>query len=803
MASHANFVDIFAIVFLSDIWIIGHELKNTGDNMRKIHANVPVLFRPEPWTVTEERFEADKSYNNETIFTVGNGYLGVRGYSEEGVPAGTPTERSALINGVYEYHPYHHIWCRPGFPPRYHSVFAQADPFRVCVLADGELCTPASGGKYSRVLDMRGGTMVRTFEFRTSSGKRVNLSFERFASFSDVHVLMHRVRVSSPDGAVITAVSDFSLPGCAGGAHKEEIGGDNSVRFLLQGQKREKAYRCLRYAAAVSGFSVACALGERAEGFSCEEKDAEGSLINEYKALPGAKEFLLERAAAYYSDAEGNASADDALRSCRAAMKAGYDAMASRTAEIWKRFWDNADIVIDGDDLVQQGVRFSLFMLNSSVGRDGKTNIGANGLTGTGYMGHTFWDTEIFMTPAFLYTDPLIARRLLEYRYSILPNAEKRAAEMEDEGALYSWNSINGEECGHVFEAATAQYHLNCDIAFAIKRYYNATADWDFMCECGIEILAKMSKCISHRGNFIEHKGGKFCINGICGPDEYNPVVNNNLYTNWLARDQFRFTLAMLEKLRGESEQKYAAMLQKCGVDAAELERWQKATDNMYIAYDKKMDLYLQDDDFLDKDPIDVDAIPPEKLPLLTHLHPLNLWRYQVIKQADIVLLIYLYSHEFTQEMKRRIYDFYEPKTIHDSSLSAGIHCIVAQDIGYAAEAYGYLKQASRMDLDNVNRNTCNGVHSACQGSTYMMIVNGYAGMRDYDCKLHFKPAIPAHWKQYSFKLAHRGSRLGVCVVPDGAEFTLLEGEPISFECCGEQISLRAPGESARCPLRG
>lgn len=500
MASHANFVDIFAIVFLSDIWIIGHELKNTGDNMRKIHANVPVLFRPEPWTVTEERFEADKSYNNETIFTVGNGYLGVRGYSEEGVPAGTPTERSALINGVYEYHPYHHIWCRPGFPPRYHSVFAQADPFRVCVLADGELCTPASGGKYSRVLDMRGGTMVRTFEFRTSSGKRVNLSFERFASFSDVHVLMHRVRVSSPDGAVITAVSDFSLPGYAGGAHKEEIGGDNSVRFLLQGQKREKAYRCLRYAAAVSGFSVACALGERAEGFSCEEKDAEGSLINEYKALPGAKEFLLERAAAYYSDAEGNASADDALRSCRAAMKAGYDAMASRTAEIWKRFWDNADIVIDGDDLVQQGVRFSLFMLNSSVGRDGKTNIGANGLTGTGYMGHTFWDTEIFMTPAFLYTDPLIARRLLEYRYSILPNAEKRAAEMEDEGALYSWNSINGEECGHVFEAATAQYHLNCDIAFAIKRYYNATADWDFMCECGIEILAKMSKCISHRG---------------------------------------------------------------------------------------------------------------------------------------------------------------------------------------------------------------------------------------------------------------------------------------------------------------
>ena len=210
----------------------------------------------------------------------------------------------------------------------------------------------------------------------------------------------------------------------------------------------------------------------------------------------------------------------------------------------------------------------------------------------------------------------------------------------------------------------------------------------------------------------------------------------------------------------------------------------------MYIAYDETLDLYLQDDDFLDKDPIDVDAIPPEKLPLLTHLHPLNLWRYQVIKQADIVLLIYLYSHEFTREMKRKIFDFYEPKTIHDSSLSAGIHCIVAQDIGYAAEAYGYLKQAARMDLDDVNRNTFNGVHSACQGSAYMMIVNGFAGMRDYGGKLHFKPAIPEGWQKYSFKIAYRGRRLRVTVEKEKTQILLSEGEPMEVEINGRAVML-------------
>lgn len=759
--------------------------------MRKIHSNVPVLFVPEEWTVTEYGFNKERSLPNETVFSVGNGYLGVRGYFEEGVPSGVTCEQSLLINGVYEYHPYRHIWQRPGFPGRYHSIFSQVNALALKVYADGELCTPfESAENYMRRLDLKNGVMKREYDFITSANKRLHISLQRFACQNDVHVLMHRVEISSDEKISVRIETPLCLPARADGIRKEEIGGDNAVRLHLLSLSRKDNARSIDYRAEVSAFRVACALEERALGLSLQKEDMADLFVNVFSGETGKGVLTLERAASFYTDSDCDEPLSAAKKSAAAAIGKGFGGCLAESETLWQKFWDNADLQIEGDLMVQQGVRFSLFMLQISAGKDGKTNIGANGLTGTGYMGHTFWDTEIFMTPAFLYSSPEVAKQLLLYRYNILPNAEKRAAEMDDVGALYSWNSINGEECGHVFEAATAQYHLNCDIFYAIKRYYLATDDWQFMKDYGIEMLAKTSKCLSHRGNFIDHKGGKFCINGICGPDEYNPVVNNNLYTNWLTRDQFYFTLQMLEKLRAEDESAYLRMLNICDCDENELARWKRAEDNMYIAYDETLDLYLQDDDFLDKDPIDVDAIPPEKLPLLTHLHPLNLWRYQVIKQADIVLLIYLYSHEFTREMKRKIFDFYEPKTIHDSSLSAGIHCIVAQDIGYAAEAYGYLKQAARMDLDDVNRNTFNGVHSACQGSAYMMIVNGFAGMRDYGGKLHFKPAIPEGWQKYSFKIAYRGRRLRVTVEKEKTQILLSEGEPMEVEINGRAVML-------------
>ena len=390
------------------------------------------------------------------------------------------------------------------------------------------------------------------------------------------------------------------------------------------------------------------------------------------------------------------------------------------------------------------------------------------------------------MMPMYIYTNPEIAKQLILYRYNILDKARERATQMDDQGALFSWNSINGEECGHVFEAVTAQYHINNDVFYAIYRYYEATQDEQFLVEYCAEILFEISKCMAHRGSFIPTKGNKFCINVICGPDEYNPIVDNNLYTNVLTQKQLYFTLKVKDILAEKYPEKLAQLQEKCGVDDQEIALWKKAADNMYIAYSKELDMYMQDDNFIYKDPIDVDIIPRENLPLLTHLHPLNLWRYQVCKQADIVLLCFICSDYFTQEERKKIFDYYEPRTIHDSSLSASIHSIVACDVGDTGDAYGYLKQASRMDLDNVNGNTYFGLHAACMGASWMMMVNGYAGLRIYNDALHFRPFIHESWKSYKFTVLFRGTRLGVTVDKTQTTYKVLEGSALTVEHNGQ-----------------
>lgn len=352
---------------------------------------------------------------------------------------------------------------------------------------------------------------------------------------------------------------------------------------------------------------------------------------------------------------------------------------------------------------------------------------------------------------------------------------------MEHPGALIAWNTINGEECGHVFEAATAHYHINADIGYSIYKYFEATQDEEFLLDKCAEILFETSLCLSHRGNFIERKGNKFCFNVVCGPDEYNPVVDNNLFTNMMVRKHFYFSLEVADRLRQKRPEKFKELTEKCKIDEEEFARWKRAADNMYLAYDYENDMYMQDDSILYKDPIDIENIPPEKLPLLFTMHPLNLWRFKVCKQADIVLLTFLLHEEFTPQMRKKIYDVYEPLTIHDSSLSSNTYSIVACDIGYYGEAYDYLKQASRMDLDNVNKNTYFGLHAACMGSCWMMLVNGYAGLRVYDEKMHFKPYCDAKWNSYSFKLRFRDSVLHISVKKDKTSYRVLSGAPLEI----------------------
>ncbi len=769
--------------------------------MRNIHKNVPVLFEPYDYKVVETDYNEQNNKNNETIFTVANGYVGLRGFFEEGF-YGKPenSDPTTMINGIYEYFPYHHIWCRPGFPTRYHAIVNQTNPIDVKVLIDGEAATLGRGvSDYSRTLDMKNGTVTRKFRYQTESGKSADLTFERFASQSDKHLLAVRITVVPVSDCTVTLVSTLKSMAPAPGTVKEEIGG--AVGSVFECPKAERVNGCMQvgYTTKVSKFSITCAV---MDGLDCAaeqtDRDNEGCLSTEYRVNGTAgKAIVYTRVIGFATQRDFSDFEKTLNRKVCDAFHKGYETLLCESKALLDKFWEITDVEIDSDSLVQQGIRFSMFQIYQSTGKDGITNISANGLTGTGYSGHTFWDTEIFMMPMYIYTTPEIAKELITYRYNILDKARERARQMDDQGALFSWNSINGEECGHVFEAVTAQYHINNAVFYSIYRYYEATGDEDFLVNTCAEILFEISKCMSHRGNFIPLKNNQFCINVICGPDEYNPIVDNNLYTNMLTKRQFYFTLDVAKLLKEKYPEKYAQLVEKCGITDEEFARWKKAADNMYLAYNKELDLYMQDDNFLYKDPIDLEAIPKEKLPLLTNLHPLNLWRYQVIKQADIVLLTFLCSEAFTPEMRRKIFDFYEPKTIHDSSLSAGIHSIVACDVGYEGEAYNYLKQSCRMDLDNVNRNTFFGLHAACMGTSWMMLVNGYGGLRIYDGKLHFKPYCAENWKSFTFKLRFRGSVLSVKVSRTETTYTLLEGDPIVILHKDRELKVDAKGVTA------
>jgi len=750
--------------------------------MRTIHLNVTEKFQPSPWSVTENTFKYADNRARETIFALANGYIGVRGGFEEGYLG--PEETSdfdTMLNGVYTFFDYHHVWARPGYPKRWHSITCQANPFLCEIYADGErVCISEDKClNFTRTLDLFNGVMTRSYTYILKNGKKLNLFFERFLSLDNTHLALQNIKLSSNDKINIKISSIISKK-------------MSTERFKDDGRKNE------------SLFTNYQKLSNEDEIFSCEQELKVSNFVvvlSSFATVEGTKpvietfdkqikstfEFVLEgekslyRYSAFTSGQEKSDYLSQASKFVKGAFRVGYSELKEAHAKKWHEFWAESNVELDGDLSILQGLRFCLFMVNASCGRDGKTNISANGLMGIGYCGQSFWDTELFIQPMYNYTTPEVTKQLILYRYKLLPNAKIRAKEMDDQGALFAWNTINGEECGHVFEAATAQYHINPDIFYSIYRYYEATLDEQFLVDYCAEILFEISKCMAHRGAFIPLKGNKFCINVVCGPDEYTPIVDNNTYTNFLTKKQLYFTLWVKDLLKSKYPAKLKDLMEKCEVNEDEFALWKKAADNMYIGYSKELDIITQDDQFLFRDPVDIDYLAEHKYPLLFNLHPLNLWRYQVCKQADLVFLTYIYSNEFDKDMIKRIYDFYEPRTIHDSSLSSSIHSIVACSIGYYDKAYGYLKQACRMDLDNYNKNVGEGIHAACSGGAYQMIVNGYAGLRVYDDILHFNPFIDSKWNYLKFTLRFRGAKIELKINKENTEYSLVEGEEISF----------------------
>ena len=466
------------------------------------------------------------------------------------------------------------------------------------------------------------------------------------------------------------------------------------------------------------------------------------------------------------------------------------------------RFWDRADVQVQtrlNPVRQQQAVRWNLYQVAQGTWRAEGAGVPAKGLTGQAYEGHYFWDTEVYVLPFLSYTQPRIARNLLRFRHSMLRRARERAAEMSQRGALFPWRTINGEEASSNFQQGTAQYHINADIAYAIRRHANVQGNLHLLCEIGAEILVETARLWQDLGFYGADK--RFHIHGVTGPDEYTTVVNDNTYTNLMARLNLNFAAATVRRLREERPGDYTALVHAVRLQFKEVESWERAAAAMHIPFDEKRGIHPQDETFLDREAWDLDATPREKFPLLLHYHPLVIYRHQVLKQADIVLAMFLLGNEFSEEQKRRNFDYYDPLTTGDSSLSACVQSIIAAEIGRERQALEYFQYALLMDLGNVAGNASDGVHIASAAGVWSSLVFGFGGVRDYDGQLSFTPRLPHAWHQLAFSLRFCGRQLRVTLTHDEERYLIEEGEPLNVVIRGEP-HLLSPDPRSRSSSR-
>jgi alpha,alpha-trehalose phosphorylase len=489
----------------------------------------------------------------------------------------------------------------------------------------------------------------------------------------------------------------------------------------------------------------------------------------------------------------------------------GFQQLLASQEQYMDDFWRRSDVRIKDirEDRIkrstveiQQAIRFNLFHILQASARAEETSVPAKGLTGQAYEGHYFWDTEIYLLPFLIYTSPRIARNILAFRYKMLPQARARAKELGHRGAMFPWRTISGEEASAYYAAGTAQYHINADIMYALRKYVQATGDEAFLRNFGAEMLVETARLWVDLGFYSDAKGEKFCINGVTGPDEYNAVVNNNAYTNLMARENLHYATRVIESLRATEPDAYNALVYKTALEPSELKAWIRAAENMYVPYDEKLKIIPQDDEFLDKERWDFRNTPADHYPLLLFYHPLNIYRKQVIKQADVILAMFLLGDVFPPETKKRNFDFYDPLTTGDSSLSSCVEAIIAAQIGDMEKAFRYGMAALLMDLADVGGNVKDGCHIASMGGTWMMLTYGFGGMRDNDGTLSFWPRrAPEENAILRFPVTYRGQRLEVEIGLDKVEYALREGECLVIRHETEEVQLSRENPVAVRPV--
>jgi alpha,alpha-trehalose phosphorylase len=774
------------------------------------------LFPPEEWRVTEARYSDEFADRTETVFALGNGFAGVRGSFEEGRPALAP---GTFINGFHETWPIVHAEGAHALARTGQTIVNVPDATIIKLYVDDEpfFLPTARVHDYSRVLDMQAGTLTRDLVWATGAGKHVRVRSCRIVSLEHRHLVAMTYEVTVLDHGAPIAISSMVLN--RQDSHlldglSESGPGDPRLATVLPHRVLHARVTELAGQRILVGYQTASSkmtLGvgvdhviDTACAYHAVGSVGEDSseVVVTAEALPGIPIRITKYATYQISRSIPAAElVDRCRRTLDRAVSGGFDVIAAAQREHLDRFWDRADVRVQARQNPvghQQAIRWNLFQVAQASWRAEGAGIPAKGLTGQAYEGHYFWDTEIYVLPFLTYTQPRIARNLLRFRYSMLGRARERAAQMSQRGALYPWRTINGEEASSNFQQGTAQYHIDADIAYAVMRYAQVEGSGRLLGEIGAQILVETARLWEDLGFY--GTDGRFHIHGVTGPDEYTTVVNDNTYTNLMARLNLNFAAATVRRLRQERPDDYIALVHEVGLRPGEAESWERAAAAMHVPFDEQRGIHPQDDTFLNREVWDLAATPRGKFPLLLHYHPLVIYRHQVLKQSDIVLAMFLLGNEFSEEQKRRNFEYYDPLTTGDSSLSACVQSIIAAEIGKHREALEYFEYALLMDLGNVAGNVSDGVHIASAAGVWSSLVFGFGGVRDFGGRLSFAPRLPRAWTELAFSLRFCDRQIRVQLTHEEARYLLDEGAPLEVTIGGEP-HLLSPGTAVAIKL--
>jgi len=748
------------------------------------------VFHVEPWSLREKALDLDMLAQTESVFALSNGHIGWRANLDEGEPHGMP---GSYLNGVYESWPLVAAEAAYGLPQSGQTVINVTNGKLIRLFVDDEPFDVRYGTlrSHERVLDFKSGVLSRRAEWVSPAGGAVRVSSERLVSFTQRAIAAVRYEVEPLEGPIRIAiqselVANEQLPDDTGDPrHGMDI--DNPLVQEFHAAREQAAV--LVHQTARSGLRVAVAMDHLVDGPDVRlesQSFTDGALVTAAAVVaPGQRLSVIKFVAHGWSGVRSlNGVRDQVWAALTAARQTGWDGLLADQRRFLDDFWDCADVELDGDAEVQQAVRFGLFHVLQAGVRGENRPIPAKGLTGPGYDGHSFWDTETFVLPVLTLTAPDAAASVLRWRHDTLPAALDRAAQLGLAGAAFPWRTIDGQECSGYWPAGTAAFHINADIADAVIRYVDATGDAEFARTTGLDLLAHTARLWRSLGH--HDAAGRFHIDGVTGPDEYSAIADDNVYTNLMARKNLLAAATAAER--------YPDRARELGIGAEESAGWRDAAESMHIPFDKALEVHPQAEEFTSHQVWDFAGTPPDHYPLLLHYPYYDLYRKQVVKQADLVLAMHLCDTDFTAEQKARNFAYYESLTVRDSSLSACTQAVIAAETGHLSLAFDYLGEAALMDLKDLEHNTSDGVHIASLAGSWLALVCGFAGLRyHHDGVIRFAPRLPEGLARLAFTLLIRGNRLRVEVTQQRARYQLAEGNPLKLAHHGTRFTL-APG---------